>query len=116
MVIFTSPPDNLDLGASLIDGVTVTGYFLKLYTYVAKDQKVRFAPLVLADTVHVQEFSGLVPIAPGWTIYAGLGAVAALLAAAMWRARRSDRRHRERQVRHVEPESPPDFDALKDIT
>jgi hypothetical protein len=50
-IVFTELPAGMPMGESLIDGVSVTGYFFKLHTYASRDDKTRFAPLILARTV-----------------------------------------------------------------
>jgi hypothetical protein len=50
-VVFTEAPADLPLGEQIVDGVVVSGYFLKLRAYYARDEKTRVAPLILARSI-----------------------------------------------------------------
>ena len=50
VIICPALPDGFPENAEVIDGVTVTGYFFKLYRYAADDAQ-RAAPMLLARTV-----------------------------------------------------------------
>ncbi len=53
-IVFLEKPDNLPISGDLIEGVTVSGYFLKTYVYPSSDNANRVAPLILAKTVTVK--------------------------------------------------------------
>lgn len=71
-VIFTDLPRGIDLEAEMIDGVSVSGYFLKIHRYRSRGGKQQLAPLILARTIEVGT-----PAPPEWPVAAG--AVIALI-------------------------------------
>ncbi|MBX3438293.1 MAG: hypothetical protein KF861_12435 [Planctomycetaceae bacterium] len=109
-VILTELPDGMPLGEELIDGVTVTGYFLKLHTYPSRDKKTRFAPMILART-----FSWRPPdnahrqfLRAPWTFLFAAGALIAGAVAFIWSMNRRWP-HRIEQHPQSLPDEPPDF-------
>jgi hypothetical protein len=78
-VIFLELPPGVAVSDQLVDRVTVTGYFLKIYYYDAQDRHTRKAPLILARTLAVAQTTNPPPLIPFWltvtlalTIAAGL--------------------------------------------
>ncbi|MGD9855273.1 MAG: hypothetical protein AB7U20_10020 [Planctomycetaceae bacterium] len=106
-VVCTQIPDGMPIGEEIIDGVSVTGYFLKLHTYPSRDRKTRFAPMILARTL-----SWHPPPAPTnrWVLspFALYGGLAVVLLAASVAVQMSSRR-RDKRVGKALPEEPPDF-------
>jgi hypothetical protein len=114
-VICTGIPDGMPIGEELIDGVRVTGYFFKLHTYSSRDNKVRFAPMVLAHRLHWSPVAG----APGWPVSqtAVVLAVLALAAVAVgiaWMNSRRSAAAKQQRLRESIPESAPEF--LNDLS
>lgn len=116
IVAFTRLPAGMEIGEQLIDGVSVTGYFLKLHTYASRDRKTRFAPMVLAHTLTWNPPHGE---ASGWPVSNEIltGIVAVLgtfgLVGILVLARRSRLQRRDRFEATL-PETPPEF--LNDVT
>lgn len=74
-VVFTEAPADLPLGEKIVDGVVVSGYFLKLRAYYARDEKTRVAPLILARTItwkRDQVASPWISLGTQYSLYAGL--------------------------------------------
>lgn len=112
-VVFLEKPDNLPLGAEMVDGVQVAGYFLKLYWYDAHDNHTHKAPLILASTVTVKPPPVHQPIVAPGIAYPALLVGVALLVAIVWVVQRSDRK-RLLQRREQELDSEfPDFSDIK---
>lgn len=63
-VVFTEKPPELSIGGELVEGVTASGYFLKMYRYDSADNHTRVAPLILARTIKIEAESP--PEPPGW--------------------------------------------------
>lgn len=109
-VIFTDLPAGIDRNAEIIDGVTATGYFLKIYWYRSRDGKRQLAPLLLARTIehHPPPQPPEWPIPLSWLI--GLVVAAAVLT--LWivlKTSRKDRGALDEYRRRYEPN--PQFDA-----
>jgi hypothetical protein len=78
-VIFTELPPGAsleDLEAEMTDGVSVTGYFLKIYWYRSRAGQRQLAPLVLARTIEIRP-----PTRPEWPVSKGV-IIALILAVA----------------------------------
>lgn len=109
-VIFTQIPEGMPIGEELINGVSTTGFFLKLHTYSSRDKKTRFAPMVLAHTLEWTP----VPAGTNWllsrtsTIVAILGLAALAILAYGLTSRRHAAARRKRYTESV-PTSPPEF-------
>ncbi len=56
VVISTDFPEGFPIGEQVIDHVTVTGYFYRMYTYDARDTR-RFAPLLIAHEIKWEPIS-----------------------------------------------------------
>ena len=132
VVITTAVPEQLRREVSrlrasnrpvLIDGVSATGYFFKMYGYPAQDAY-RFAPLVLGQRLAWQ------PVAPtsemkGLPLVLAVGGCVLCLPIAwfLWRNREDDRRQRERrrdrqvaELQLPDPEPVPPVDQAEDVT
>ncbi|WP_145370610.1 hypothetical protein [Maioricimonas rarisocia] len=97
-IIFTEKPDDLPVGEELVDGIQVTGYFLKLHKYGSRDDKVRLAPMILAHTVRWRKPAPVQPPVPAWVAYLAVGIVFAVLIGIVWRMRTVDRAARARRL------------------
>ncbi len=127
VIVTPSLPQDFPVGSDLIESVTVTGCFFKMYAYRSQDEG-RLAPLVLAGHVqwkpspsHVLALAkdGLIPaespliararsadpLRVSETAILFLGFIALLLAMTVWGRVQRDRRHRKR-VLHVVDERP----------
>lgn len=74
-VVFTEAPADLPLGEQIVDGVVVSGYFLKLRAYYARDEKTRVAPLILARSITWRRdrvASSWISSGTQYALYAGL--------------------------------------------
>jgi hypothetical protein len=115
-VICTGIPPGMPVGEELIDGVSVTGYFLKLHTYSSRDRKIRFAPMVLARTM---TWSAPDASATGWPVSQPV-MIAALVCLTLasgiiaWVSARRTRTLREARFEDDVPADAPEF--LKDLT
>ena len=114
-VVFTELPAGLSPGEDLIDGVTVSGYFLKLHMYSSRDGKGRVAPLILARTLTVSE-----PAAPSFpvpvpVIYAGVVMLMSALVFFTWRASRGDRAFQAERRSRLNDASPDDLAGLESL-
>lgn len=109
-VVCTANPDGIPIGEELIDGITVAGYFFKLHNYSSRDNKVRFAPMILAHSMswNPPPVPGGLAV-PALVRYGGLALLAAALIVLVWRLRR--RPAALESVRQSEPlpESAPAF-------
>ncbi len=96
VVVCSELPANFPTGNEVVEGITVTGYFFKLYRYAADDAN-RAAPMLLANQVQWQ---------PTNSTYAGFGSlgtlatvlamfVGAALLMYMWSNHEGDKRARE---------------------
>jgi hypothetical protein len=112
-IVFTENPDRIPVGEQVVNGIQVTGYFLKLYRYHDRDGKGRFMPLVLARSVRWSP-PQRIAISRGEQI--GLAVIAvACLAGIVWyvrRTRRQDALAREREKALLGVGPPPDFSNL----
>ncbi|MCA9026895.1 MAG: hypothetical protein KDA86_16940 [Planctomycetaceae bacterium] len=109
-IICTELPPGMPIGEETIDGVSVTGYFLKLRTYPSRDRKIRFAPLILTHTmswnpVKVSPVFAVSPI----VLYGGLAACTIIVIVIAWLTARRNRQLREARYRNSVPDNPPDF-------
>lgn len=95
-IVFSELPPGLPLGEELVDGVSVTGYFLKLHLYASRDNKGRVAPLILAKTVSVSGPPSTALPFPVWVIYAAILALISAVAFFVWQSNRGDREFRKR--------------------
>ena len=111
-VVFTNKPDNLPVKEGLVDRVRVAGYFLKLYLYPSADQKIRKAPLILADTLTVLPTPDPGPLVPREWVIAFVIVLAVLAAIFVARIVMVDRARREQRHRETEPHERPDFSGL----
>lgn len=105
-VIFTEAPADLKLGEQVVDGVAISGYFLKLRVYQARDKKSRVAPLILARTItwkRTATASQWIPVAIQFSLSAG-----ATLIVLGWIANRWNRR----PPRRVGSDEPLDLSQL----
>ncbi len=96
-IIFLERPDRLPLGDKLVDGVTVTGYFLKLYHYDAEDKHTHKAPFLLARTLQVAPPPAEHGSAPAWLIPVVVVGVMFLIVLIVWVQVRDRRLSNERQ-------------------
>jgi hypothetical protein len=94
-IVFSELPPGLAVGDERVDGVMVSGYFLKLHLYTSRDSKGRVAPLILARTVSVSGPPTMALPLPAWVIYAVV--ILGLIAAVACFVRRSSRGDREFQ-------------------
>ena len=90
-IVFSELPPGLSPGDELVDGVMVSGYFLKLHLYSSRDNKGRVAPLILARTVSVSGPPTMALPLPAWVIYAVILGLIAAVAYFVWRSSRGDR-------------------------
>jgi hypothetical protein len=109
-VICTEIPEGMPIGEELIDGVSVTGYFFKLHTYSSRDNKDRFAPMVLAHRLHWSPNVG----ETGWpvsttTMIISVLAAAALAVVVVWFTSRQSAAAKQKRFRDAVPETPPEF-------
>lgn len=127
VIVTPTLPQDFPVGSDLIESVTVTGCFFKMYAYRSQDEG-RIAPLVLSGHVdwkpspsHVLALAkdGLIPsdspliararsadpLRVSETAILLLGFIALLLAMTIWGRVQRDRRHR-RRVLHVVDERP----------
>lgn len=125
---FTTPPQRLP-ETEVLDPpipVRVVGYFFKRDHYIVQDDlRVHAAPLLLAQRIDRRDPAGNVGVAAGlsttdrrqWTIGL-LGFITVVLATCGflgWRARRSDRRFAQGQLKRVTAAPREALDALEDI-
>lgn len=96
IVICTEIPEGLETGRQLIDGVSVTGYFLKHRAYEAQDGKLHFAPLILAHRLEWNSTNSTTSL-PNWLIGLG-GAGIMLLVGWVWWTFRSDREFNRKRL------------------
>jgi hypothetical protein len=114
-VICTEIPAGMSIGEELVDGVRVSGYFFKLHTYSSRDNKVRFAPMVLAHRLQ----HAPVAAATGWPVSTTTMIISVLAAAALaivvaWITARRSAAAKQKRFRDAVPETPPEF--LDDLT
>lgn len=89
-VIFTEAPPDLQFGEQVVDGVAVSGYFLKLRGYHARDEKSRVAPLILARTMtwkRTAASSQFIPRALQYSLSAGAALIVLGWIAIRWNRR-----------------------------
>ena len=100
VIVCTSIPEGLSSGPNqgeLIENVTVTGYFFKLYGYPARDAK-RIAPLLLAQKIEWQPNRESAMKLPAVVVYI-LGCVmVGIVVWFMWRAWRTDQMFRRSRL------------------
>ena len=114
VIVCSELPDELPTGDVVVDGVSVTGYFFKMYLYQAGDTT-RRAPLVLAKTVQFTPTMTTVADVPEWLPYGAVVVVSALFCGLMvllLRSRWHDRQMRDqRNLRSLE--QPTDLNELQ---
>jgi len=106
VIVCTSIPERLSSGPNqgeLIENVTVTGYFFKLYGYTARDTH-RIAPLLLAQKIEWQPNREAAMKLPAVVVYP-LGCVmVGIVVWFMWRAWRTEQMfRRSRLIRSALP-------------
>jgi hypothetical protein len=106
VVITTEKPEGFPLGESLVDHVSATGLFLKLWLYPSRDQQTRLCPLILARSITWQPRR---ESSTGWWFNAGL-VIAALAVMALMMLTRS--RRPPVTASSADEYEPPDFSAL----
>ena len=96
-IVFLEKPENLELGTQTVDGVSVSGYFLKMYHYDAEDAHTHKAPYILARTLHIA--TPTKPDAGGFNVLGGIvfGVVALILLAVVYVQWREQQQRREQQ-------------------
>lgn len=106
-VVFLEKPENLPLGGELVNGVTVSGYFLKVYWYPSSDNATRKSPLILAHTLHVQPISLKGHSDINWVPFFTVGVFIALglIATFAWLQRSDRRRMLAEQKRRLEQDA-----------
>jgi hypothetical protein len=113
-IVFTENPDEIPAGEQTLSGISVTGYFLKLYPYASRDGKGRYAPLILARAIRwTPPRPATLSKASQFAIVAGLLGIVASIVFWMRRIRASDRRSREREEKLLGRDEPPDFASLE---
>ncbi len=110
-VVFLEKPEQLKIGGEMVDGIQVSGYFLKAYHYPSTDKHTRVAPLILANTITIKTAPRVAPLVPAVVSYGGLLLVFAVLIAIVWYVTQSDRR-RMLKRQHLKPEDAPDFKKI----
>ncbi len=114
IVVTTANVDGLPIGEELIDGVTVSGYFLKLHNYSSRDRKVRFAPMILAETMHWSPPPAQGPaVFPRLMRYGGLALLMLVILRLIWRLRRPPGSRAQRRLADELPAEAPGF--LEDL-
>lgn len=96
IVVFNELPEGLRPGSQLVDGVSVTGFFLKLYAYRAQDGKLHYAPLLIADRLEWNPPAAGMSL-PNWIVGVGAAALAFVVLWNWWSSR-GDRQFRRRQI------------------
>jgi len=121
VVICSELPDGMPFDAGVVDGVSVTGYFFKMYRYPAEDpedahkQIQRIAPLVLAARIDWDRrlaSSG----SRGFWNPAKLALLALVLVPLvfLWRAARQDRAFRAARTAQAVRDSANPFESVED--
>lgn len=108
-VVFTDLPPGIDLEAEITDGISVTGYFLKIYWYRARGGQRQLAPLMLARTIEVTTPTPPEWPVPTWTIVALILIVAVVALLIVVVISRRDRSVMSEYRQRFETE--PQFDA-----
>lgn len=96
-VVFTELPPGVEVGDKLLDGVTATGYFLKLYHYDAEDKHTHKAPILLARTLNVAPPKVPAGGMPLWLMVPVIAGLALLVLAIVLVQMRDQRLTRQRQ-------------------
>jgi len=116
VLVFTDLPEGLPTNEAVIEGVSVTGYFFKMYVYSAQDT-VRYAPMLLAKTVSYNPpekpdlTSPIPPIAYVLAVLVILGIVISL-----WWVSRGDRKSRDALLKHTQTSEDVDLTSLEQST
>ncbi len=107
-IVFLEKPDNLPISGDLIEGVSVSGYFLKTYVYPSSDNTPRVAPLILAKTVTVKPQPKAVKSEEtSRFIFWGLGSGIVLLFLVIFFVQKSDRKRMlQEQKKRLESKAP----------
>ncbi len=111
-IVFLEKPENLPIGGELIDRVTVSGYFLKVYWYPSSDDRTRKAPLILAKTVSVRPVPSASTGLEGPVVYGAIGIVFAVLILGLILVQRSDRKRVLAAQKKRLDENVPEFDEI----
>lgn len=111
VVICVSVPEGMPVGDNLVEHVSVTGYFFKMYAYEARDA-VRLAPMIHAQRLewHPRERFGIDGISP-LLLYLLVAAAFLVVAWVAWSNRRAVRRLRESRLARETDTTPPDFSS-----
>ncbi|MFN0196387.1 MAG: hypothetical protein ACKVT0_06560 [Planctomycetaceae bacterium] len=90
VIVCTEIPKDLPQGDRLLNGISVTGYFFKLYGYDDSGDDKRLAPMILAHRLQWSPpKSGFPEISP-WVIYPGIIMLLSAVIAAIWYVMRRD--------------------------
>lgn len=112
VVVCTSIPEGLPQvpgDVEVLDNVSATGYFFKMYGYQAQDLP-RFAPMLLAQRIAWTPLPARPPLIPPEYVAAGVVLAMALFVLILWQIGRRDRRF---QRMHRQPDAEaPDFSNL----
>lgn len=112
-IVFTENPDNVPVGEDVINGISVTGYFLKLYLYSDRGEKGRYMPLLLARDVRwSRPGPGGLSKEMQLAIAATVIAIVIGLAISVRRAQRRDAAARAKERAALGREARPDFTQL----
>ncbi|REJ90034.1 MAG: hypothetical protein DWQ45_15235 [Planctomycetota bacterium] len=111
-VVFADNPDDLPIGETLVDGVSVAGYFFKLHRYSTLEKKDRFTPLILAHEVRIASPPQVAFPLPGWLISAVVLLLLGGIVLLVVRARQADKRFRRQYAEKMAESLPPKFDDL----
>ena len=90
VIVCTEIPKNLPQGDQLLNGISVTGYFFKLYVYDDSGDDKRLAPMILAHRLQWNPPTSGFPDVSPWVIYPGIIMLLSAAIAAMWYVMRRD--------------------------
>ena len=113
IIVATSVPDGVSMGSEdfLLDNVSVTGYFFKMYGYEAKDTN-RFAPLILAQRI-IWSPPDVEAVSPVTRVILSVVVCTVILMAVVvwWWIAKKDRKSREEYRRLMsDPDDAPTFE------
>ena len=111
-VVFASNPDGLSIGETLVDGVSVAGYFLKLNRYSTLERTDRFTPLILAHEVRVSAPPAVTFPIPGPVLSTIVLLLFGSVILLVVRSRLADKRFRQQYSEKMAESLPPKFDDL----
>jgi hypothetical protein len=115
VIICTSLPKGIPTGERIVEDVTVTGYVFRMHKYPDKENRIHYAPMILASMIEWHPRKEPEP-APAWWGGALVAAVVLIVAALLLAGRRDKAAHRQ-QIEHalrdgeVEPRIGPPDDA-----